>query len=48
MHLKIIANNLLDAFADTKSVTKSHILAANYHARIEIPNERGIEDNTRE
>lgn len=48
MHLISIVNNLLDAFADTKSVTKSHIPAVNAHARMEMPNESGIENNTRE
>ena len=37
MHLQEIANQLPDAFTDTKTVTKSYIPAANAHARIEIP-----------
>ena len=48
MHLQSIANQLPDAFADTKLVTKSHIPAANTPARVEMPHERGVEDNTRE
>ena len=37
MHLQAIANQLPDAFTNTKRVTKSYIPAANAHARIEIP-----------
>ncbi|CAA7041511.1 unnamed protein product [Microthlaspi erraticum] len=48
MHLQNIANQLPDAFADTKLVTKSHIPAANAPARIEIPHERAKADDTRE
>ncbi|XP_024009984.1 uncharacterized protein LOC112085177 [Eutrema salsugineum] len=48
MHLQSIANQLPDAFADTKTVTKSHITAANTPARIDIPQERGKADDTRE
>ncbi|KAG7583422.1 hypothetical protein ISN44_As08g029370 [Arabidopsis suecica] len=48
MHLQSIANQLPDAFADTKTVTKSYIPAANVPARIEIPQERGGADDTRE
>ena len=36
MHLQAIANQLPDAFTDTKRVTKSYIPAANAPARIEI------------
>ena len=36
MHLQAIANQLPDAFVDTKRVTKSHIPAVNAPARIEI------------
>ena len=32
-----LTNQLLDAFTDTKKVTKSYIPAANAPARIEIP-----------
>ena len=37
VHLQAIANQLSDAFIDTKRVTKSYIPAANAPARIEIP-----------
>ena len=37
VHLQTIANQLPDAFTDTKRVTKSYIPAANAPARIEIP-----------
>ena len=36
MHLQSIANQLPDAFADTKLVTKSHIPAANATARVDL------------
>ena len=36
IHLQAIANQLPDAFTDTKRVTKSYIPAANAPARIEI------------
>ena len=36
MHLQAIANQLPDAFTDTKRVTKSYIPVANAPARIEI------------
>jgi hypothetical protein len=36
IHLQRIANELLDAFTDTKRVTKSHIPALNAPARIDI------------
>ena len=48
MHLQNIANQLPDAFADTKMVTKSHIPAANTPARIEIPQNSGTAVDTRE
>ena len=32
-----LANQLPDAFIDTKKVTKSHITAANTPARIDVP-----------
>ncbi|KAG7584130.1 Reverse transcriptase RNA-dependent DNA polymerase [Arabidopsis suecica] len=48
VHLQSIANQLPDAFADTKTVTKSYIPAANVPARIEIPQESGRADDTRE
>ncbi|GJY38765.1 retrovirus-related pol polyprotein from transposon TNT 1-94 [Tanacetum coccineum] len=44
MHLQEIANQLPDAFTDTKRVTKSHIPAANAPARVEIPNKQ-VGDN---
>ena len=37
IHLQNIANQLPNAFIDTKKVTKSHILAANAPARIKVP-----------
>ena len=37
MHLQEIANQLPDAFTDTKRVTKSYIPAVNAPAWIEIP-----------
>ena len=37
VHLQAIANQLPDAFTDTKRVTKSYIPAANALASIEIP-----------
>ncbi|KAI3693370.1 hypothetical protein L6452_33205 [Arctium lappa] len=37
MHLQEIANQLPDAFTDTKRVTKSYIPAVNAPARIEVP-----------
>lgn len=43
VHLQRIANQIPDAFADTKGVTKSYIHAVNAPARIEIPKKQ-IED----
>ena len=37
IHLQNIANQLPDAFIDTKKVTRSHIPAANTLARIIVP-----------
>ncbi|RVW81532.1 Retrovirus-related Pol polyprotein from transposon TNT 1-94 [Vitis vinifera] len=37
IHLQNLANQLLDAFIDTKKVTKSHIPTANTPARIDVP-----------
>ena len=48
MHFQSIANQLPDAFADTKLVTKLHIPAANAPTCVEMSHEHGIEDNTRE
>ena len=36
IHLQDLANQLLDAFIDTKKVTKSHILAVNALVRIDV------------
>ena len=36
IHFQNLANQLLDAFVDTKKVTKSHILAANTPASIYV------------
>ena len=36
IHLKNLANQLPDAFVDTKKVTKSHIPVANVSARVDI------------
>ena len=37
IHLKNLENQLLDAFIDTNKLTKSHILAANTPAQIDVP-----------
>ena len=37
IHLQNLANQLQDAFIDTKKVTKSYIPASNTSARIDIP-----------
>ena len=37
IHLQNLANQLPDAFIDTKKVTKSHILVANTPTRIYVP-----------
>ena len=37
IHLQNLANQLLDAFIDTKKVTKSHIPTANIPTRIDVP-----------
>ena len=37
IHLKNLANQLPDAFIDTKKVAKSHIPTANTPARIDVP-----------
>ena len=37
IHLQNLANQLPDAFANTKKVTKSHVTAANTPARIDVP-----------
>ena len=48
VHLQAIANQLPDAFTDTKRVTKSYIPAANAPARIEIPEIKSENKNTHE
>ena len=40
IHFQNLANQLPDAFIDTKKVTKSHILATNTLARIDVPEGR--------
>ena len=37
IYLQNLANQLPDAFIDTKKVTKSHISATNTPARIDVP-----------
>ena len=37
IHLQNLANQLLDAFIDTKKVTKSHIPTTNTPTRIDVP-----------
>ena len=37
IHLQNLANQLADAFIDTKKVIKSYILAANTPAQIDVP-----------
>ena len=37
IHLQNLANQLSDAFTDTKKVTKSHVSPANTPARIDVP-----------
>ena len=46
IHLQNLANQLLDAFVDTKKVTKSHIPAANVPARVDIT-QKAYESKTR-
>ena len=36
IHLQNLANRLLDAFIDTKKVTKSHVLTANTPTQIDV------------
>ncbi|GJV82854.1 retrovirus-related pol polyprotein from transposon TNT 1-94 [Tanacetum coccineum] len=48
MHLQEIANQLPDAFTDTKRVTKSHIPAANAPASVEIPNHQAGDNIAKE
>ena len=48
IHLKNFANQLPDAFVDTKKVAKSHIPAANIPARVDITEEqKSFESKTR-
>ena len=37
IHLQNIANQMSDAFTDSKRITKSHILVVNVPIRIDIP-----------
>ena len=48
MHLQAIANQLPDAFTDTKRVTKSYIPAANAPASIEISEIKSEDKDTHE
>ena len=48
VHLQAIANQLPDAFTDTKGVTKSYIPAVNAPARIEIPKGQSENEVTNE
>ena len=45
IHLQNFTNQLLDAFTDTKKVTKSYVPAANTLARIDVP-ERQLENES--
>ena len=48
IHLQNLANQLPDAFVDTKKVTKSHIPAANVPARVDITKgQKAFESKTR-
>ena len=48
IHLQNLANQLPDAFVDTKKVTKSHFLAANVSARVDITEgQKAYESKTR-
>ena len=48
IHLQNLANQLPDAFVDTKKVTKSHILVANVPARVDITEgQKAYESKTR-
>ncbi|KAI3791818.1 hypothetical protein L2E82_05681 [Cichorium intybus] len=48
IHLQEVANQLPDAFTDTKRVTKSYIPAVNAPARIELPDRQSDEKVTQE
>ena len=48
IHLHEIANQLPDAFTDTKRVTKSYITVVNTPARIEIPKGQSENEVTNE
>ena len=37
IHLQNIANQMPDAFTDSKRIINSHILAINLHIRIDVP-----------
>ena len=45
IHLQGIANQLPDAFTDTKKVTKSHIPAENAPVRIDVPSNEKADEN---
>ena len=48
IHLKNLANQLLDSFVDTNKVTKSHIPATNVPARVDITErQKAYESKTR-
>lgn len=48
IHLQGIANQLPDVFIDNKKIVKSHILAVNTPARIEVPVEKLVNTATNE
>ncbi|GJY04585.1 hypothetical protein Tco_0370525 [Tanacetum coccineum] len=48
IHIQVIANQLPNAFTDTKRVTKSYIQAVNAPARVEIPDIESDEKVTQE
>ncbi|GKG37753.1 hypothetical protein Tco_0456976, partial [Tanacetum coccineum] len=48
MHMQEIANQLPDAFTNTKRVTKSYIPAVNALARVEIPDIKSDDKVTQE
>ena len=48
IHLQSIANQLPDVFTNNKKIVKSHILAANTLARIEVPIGQSINTSTNE
>ena len=48
VHLQSVANQMLDAFTDTKKVIKSYISAANTPSKIEIPIQQVVESMLRQ